>query len=499
MGDRVDDRSLLALDDENVEAVRRRLRDSTRVLRTMIDDGRFVEPERRPGDLSTIGLEVELDLVDELGHPRLVNEPVLDRLRRDDIQHELAQFNLEVNVSPRPLRGAVLSELERDLAATLRDCAAQSADFHAYPVSIGMLPTLRSEHLTYGRLSNNPRYELLSQRMRMERRGPFRVAIEGIETLAFAADTVAPEAAATSLQLHLRVTPADFPRYYNAAQAIAGAQVAAGANAVYLLERQLWQETRIALCEQILDTRGREDTVRGSPPRVWLGDRWIADPVEVLQDTVDRFPPLLPALTDEDPVQVLAAGRIPALRELRLHNGTVWRWNRPVYDVVGDRPHLRIENRVLPSGPTVVDMVANAALYYGLLRSIADDDPPVSTRLPFVAAEGSLQAAAQRGLDAPDALGRPSRTVRDALLHDLLPRAAAGLDGWGVDPACRDRLLGIIEDRVRTGQTGAGWQVATVRWLESRGLTRTAALAEMTRRYLDLSRAGQPVHTWPVG
>jgi hypothetical protein len=324
------------------------------------------------------------------------------------------------------------------------------------------------------------------------------VRIAGRETLRFSADSIAPEAAATSLQLHLRVPPERFAAYYNAAQVVSGAQLAVGGNSPYLLGRELWQETRIPLCEQVLDTRPRP-RVQAEPPRVWLGDRWVCGPVELFDSIVQLVPPLLPTLTAEEPLACLAAGTAPTLQELRLHNGTVWRWNRPVYDVQDGRPHLRIENRVLPSGPTPLDMTANAAFYFGLVRALVAADRPLWSSTPFALARRDLDGAARFGLDAVlhwDGAEVPaSRLVQDV----LLPLAGSGLDSWGTPAAERDRYLSVVAQRARSGQTGARWQTAAVRRLEERfGLDRPAALREMTRQYVEHTRTGVPVHDWPL-
>ncbi len=490
MGEQIDASAIATV---HRSTVRHRLERSVAALDRMIAEGSLCAGP------ASVGMELELDLVDPLGRPRLVNDAVLSRLGRADFQSELGQFNIEANLPPRRLGGSVLAGFERDLAGAMTACSVAVEPLGARLVAIGTLPTLSAEHLTFERLSANPRYALLSRRMRAARHGPFTVRIDGAEPVAFSADSVAPEAAATSLQLHLLVPPEEFAGYYNAAQLIAAGQVAVGGNGPYLLGREVWQETRIALCEQMLDTRRRAEVSAGRPQRVWLGDRWVAGPVELFDQLVRWFPPLLPFLDEEDPDEAIAAGRAPGLHELRLHNGTVWRWNRPVYDVQDGRPHLRIENRVLPSGPTAIDMTANAALYYGLVRALADADPPPWAGVPFARAERDLHRAARYGLQAR--LSWAGRTLRaDRLAGDvLLPAAAAGLDAWGVDPADRDRYLGVVAARLRTGRTGAAWQTAMVlRLEESNGLERAAALREMTRRYVENSRSGAPVHEWPL-
>ncbi len=490
MGDRIEASALVVGRDPEVL---RRLQRSVAVLRRMVDDGWFVAHE------DTIGMEVELDLVDPLGRPRLVNDAVLERLGRADMQHELGQFNVELNIAPRRLQGRVLRDSEADLAEVLDQCRARIEGLGVRMVAVGMLPTLSAEQLTVERISHNPRYELLARRMRAARHRPFLVSIvDGCEPVEFTTDSVAPDAAATSLQLHLRVPPDRFAAYYNAAQTIAGAQVAVAANSPYLLGYQAWQETRITLMEQLLDTRRPKEVRTGAPARVRLGDRWINDPVELFDEVVGEFPPLFPTMQADDPDTAVESGCVPGLRELRLHNGTVWRWNRPVYDVQAGCPQLRIENRVLPSGPTAVDMVANAAFYYGLVRAIVDSDPAPWTQMPFAMAERDLHRGARDGLAARLFWRGVDHPVDQLTREVLLPAAAAGLDAWGVDTDDRDRYLGVIEARVRCGRTGAAWQTQAVRYLEEHGLQRIAALHEMTRRYVEHAHTGAPVHEWPV-
>lgn len=244
------------------QEVRRRLVDSVTALGALVDGGHFVD------HADTVGMEVELDLVDPLGRPRLVNDAVLDRMGRPDLQPELGRFNVELNLPPGRLDADALVDYEHRLTELLG--AGDLEALGVRLVAIGTLPTLGTEPLTRDRLSSPTRYALLSRRMRAERHAAVVVRIDGRETLAFASDSIAPEAAATSLQLHLRVPPERLAAYYNAAQAVTGAQLAVGANSPYLLGRELWQETRVALCEQVLDTRSRRKVRAGVPPRAWL-------------------------------------------------------------------------------------------------------------------------------------------------------------------------------------------------------------------------------------
>ncbi len=476
-------------------AVRDRLDRSIAALERMIADGAF------DTQAETCGLEVELDLVDPLGRPRHVNAEVLAALDRHDVQAELSRFNIELNVPPLPTHGAVLRRLDAELSATLDAVSAVAQRWGARAVAVGTLPTLHAADLTASHLSGNPRYPYLDATMAALRERSVRLDIRGSDHLEVETDSIAVQAAATSLQVHVRASPDDFARFYNAAQVVSPALVAAAGNSPYVLGHHVWHETRIPLIEQSLDTRRAGAAANGEPPRVWMGDRWAATAVDVLEDNVLRYAPLLPIVEPADPLQELAEDRVPALMELRRHSGSIWRWNRPVYDVQHDHPHLRIENRVMPSGPTAADMVANAALFLGLVRAVADLDAPVSRCLDFRHVPHDLQEAARLGLAGrlhwPEASRVGERCARRLLLETLLPLAATGLASWGVDREDADRYLGIVHDRVSSGRTGAHWQTRTVEELQGRGADREWALREMVRRYGEHARTHEPVHRWP--
>jgi hypothetical protein len=296
------------------------------------------------------------------------------------------------------------------------------------------------------------------------------------------------------------VSPEAFGSYWNAAQAVAGVQVALAANSPFLFGRELWRETRITLFQQATDTRPVELQAQGVRPRVWFGERWITSVFDLFEENIRYFPALLPLCEDEDPLVQLEQGGTPELAELTLHNGTVYRWNRPVYAVVDGQPHLRVENRVLPAGPTVADVVANAAFYYGLVRALAEAERPIWTRMSFAAAGDNLLEGARHGIDAN--LYWPGIGVVPATeltLRVLLPLARDGLRRWGVDPGYAEQSLGIIEQRCLAGRTGATWQAETVHALERGGrMSRDAALRQMTERYIEHMHRNEPVHTWPV-
>jgi len=281
---------------------------------------------------------------------------------------------------------------------------------------------------------------------------------------------------------------------------VAAVQVALAANAPFLFGRQLWHETRITLFEQATDTRPDELKRQGVRPRVWFGERWITSVFDLFEENIQYFPALLPIVENEDPLAVLERGECPVLAEMSLHNGTIYRWNRPVYGIAGGRPHVRVENRVLPAGPSVADVMANAAFYYGVVRVLAESERPIWTQLSFVTAAENLHEAARNGLGARlywPGLGEAG--VAELVLRRLLPMAYDGLRRWGVDPAHADRLLGIIEQRCLTGQNGAAWQIGTVaRICETSGADRAQALRQMTQRYIEHMHTNEPVHAWPL-
>ncbi|HEX6873463.1 MAG TPA: glutamate-cysteine ligase family protein [Micromonosporaceae bacterium] len=490
MGKAVASTSFTRLD---FQTYRRKVRRCLDVFAQMLDHFQFDE------DRPMTGLEIEINLVDLDGHPAMRNTEVLTALGRSDFQSELGLFNLEFNAPPRLLPGAGLAEYEHFLRDSLNEVETRAKALGLGLVLIGTLPTVNPSHTVLTNISSNPRYRTLNDRILDARGDDLTIDIRGPERLQVDCESILPEAANTSVQFHLQVTPATFPLYWNAAQAIAGVQVALGANSPFLFGRRLWDETRIALFEQATDTRPIEMRNQGVRPRVWFGERWITSIFDLFEENVRYFPALLPICDDEDPDAVARAGGVPRLAELRLHNGTVYRWNRPVYDITAGVPHLRVENRVLPAGPTVVDMLANAAFYFGVTRALADSDRPVWTQLPYAAAEQNFFLAAREGLSATLFWPRLGEIgVTDLVLERLLPAAHDGLDRFNVEPAVRDRLLGIIEQRCLTGRNGAVWQAAMVSRLEECGMDRPTALREMLLRYIKLMHTNEPVHSWPV-
>lgn len=444
------------------------------------------------------GLEVELNLVDDRGNPALRNTETLAAIADPAFQTELGLFNVEINVPPVKLREKGLETLEEQLRHDLNGAEAASGRVGTHLVMIGILPTLAAEHLTASSISPNPRYNLLGEQVLNARGEDIAIRIAGVgnaERLETTADSIVPEAACTSTQFHVQTSPDSFADYWNASQAICAIQVALSANSPYLLGRELWRETRIPLFEQSTDTRSEELKAQGVRPRVWFGERWITSVFDLFEENVRYFPALLPVNDDEDPLAVLEAGGVPTLAELRLHNGTIYRWNRPVYDIAGGVPHLRVENRVLAAGPTVADTAANAAFYFGLVRALAESERPLWSQMSFSAAEENFQVAAQHGIEAQvywPGVGQVRAT--ELTLRRLLPLAREGLDSWGVEGATSDRLLGIIEQRCLLGINGAEWFVRNTR--QRSHLGRPEALRETLQEYRERMHTNEPVHTW---
>ena len=463
----------------------------------------------------TIGAELELFLVDEDGRPLARNQAILEDADDPRLTLELDRFNLEVNPSPLSLAGRPLTGLGGELEGALASVRATARAHGGRVAMVGILPTLRDQDLQRGAITDVPRYRALDWSLSRVRAEPFEIDISGRdpEPLRVVRDNIVMEGANTSFQVHLRVDPADYVGSFNAAQLATAPVLAAAGNSPLFLGRVLWEETRIALFEQTADDRdasARERLVS----RVAFGTDWLRGSVlELFEESVRHHEPLLPILGDEDPLAVVADGDMPRLDELRLHQGTVWRWNRAIYDA-GYGGHLRIELRPLPAGPTVVDMLANAAFLLGLTLALAPEAEDWTGRLLFARAHANFYDAARLGLEAeltwlgPD--GEPQRVGAAELVPRLLPRARRGLVAAGVDATEADRLLGVIADRVAAGQTGAVWQRRTLAALEGRpsgGLKpslpngragRERALAAMLERYLELQAGGEPVHTWPV-
>lgn len=445
---------------------------------------------------TTIGAELELDLVDADFRPNPINLGVVASADDPRITLELDRFNVEINACPSPLAGRPFEAMERELATALVAVKKAAARHGARVVMTGILPTLTEADLTPSALTQSHRYRALSQGVRRIRRAPFAMRIEGEDILEVTAHDVTFEGANTSFQVHLRVDPAEFARTYNAAQIATAFVLAVSGNSPMFLGRKLWEETRIALFPQSVDDRAAGAP---RPSRVSFGHGWTTSGVaELFAESVALHEPLLPQLADEEPESVLALGGVPELSELRLHNGTVWRWNRPVYDPAAGG-HLRIEMRALPAGPTVKDMVANAAFALGLTLAFARELDGFVARTPFADVRDDFYRAARYGLDAPllwpHAGRHGERRTTFELGAKLVHLAEQGLVDAGVEVSEATRWLAIVQERVARRVTGARWQRRLYDALAARTTDARAASA-MLARYADWSESETPIHDW---
>ena len=474
MGDEINSRYF---DAEHFSGFRERLDDESHLLRQYFADDSF----STRGDMA--GFELEAWLVDGAGNPAPRNEDFLRQLNDPLVVHELAAFNVELNGSPSSLNGRVFSRLYDELHSTWERCRNAARVLDLQLASIGILPTITEKLLCSEYMSSMVRYRSLNDRVLALRDGkPFSLDIEGDSDLSLKHRDVMLEAAATSFQIHLQCRPGHAVRDFNASLVASAPMVAASANSPFLFGHSLWDETRIPLFEQAVDTGERY------PPRVSFGHDYLHESMlEVFERNQQDHPILLPALQDTPTHQ---------FHHVRFHNGTLWRWNRPLigFDFDG-RAHLRIEHRVVPAGPTIRVCIANAAFYFGLVYGLRTWKEPVDTLLPFDKARDNFYTAARYGLNArilwADENGEAERSVRELILHDLLPVARLGLESREIPKSEIDEYLGIIADRVETSQNGAAWQR---RWVGMHG----PDLNDLTLNYLRCQETGEPVHTWEL-
>jgi len=453
------------------------------------------------GGPPSIGAELEFALIDADARPLPLNHKVVGETIDSRVTVELNRFNLECNLAHTALAGRPLSFLREEIDDSLLEVRRAAAAHDGRIAVIGILPTLRADDLQSSAMTDNPRYRALSAALRRIRQEPFGVHITGEDSLEIECDDVTFEGAATSLQIHLRVPPKDFSAIFNATQLATAPVLAAAGNSPTFLGRRLWEETRVALFKQAVDDRDAHGRRARRTARVSFGSDWVTEGAwGLFAQSVALHEVLLPVLSDEDPLATVMAGRIPRLEEVRMHQGTVWSWNRAIYDSA-DGGHLRIEMRALPAGPTTVDMLANTAFLVGLSLGLAPRVDMRLARMPFEQARQNFYRSAQVGLAAeiawPDETGELHGESAAELIPRLLPIAREGLAQAGVASGEADAFLSIIEGRVATGQTGAAWQRRMLARFEA-DHDRRHALAMMLERYLLHSETGEPVHTWPI-
>jgi CBS domain-containing protein/gamma-glutamyl:cysteine ligase YbdK (ATP-grasp superfamily) len=431
-----------------------------------------------------IGAEQEMFLVDEHMRPAEVALEVLERANDERLTTELACFNLEANLPPLEFGGDCLRRMEADINEMVEITRTAAEGSGARVLLCGILPTLRKGDLTLASMTPNPRYAELNDDLNMTH------------------DNVMFEACNTSFQIHFQVGPEEAIRLYNIAQAITAPVLAAAVNSPLFLGRRLWNETRIALFEGSVDTRSDTHHERGQKPRVQFGDAWVRDSVlEIFKEDITRFRVVIAGEREENPVETVRNGGVPKLSALRLHNGTIYRWNRLCYGISGEGiPHLRIENRALPSGPTVLDEMANAAFFFGLMAAFAEECPNIEERMRFDDAKSNFFAAARHGLSAQFTwMDRETRSAADLILTELLPLARKGLAGAGIATTDVDRYLGVIEARVASRQTGSHWVLESLEAMSANGKHKSSVMTVALATAMYQGQQGSsPVHEWPL-
>jgi CBS domain-containing protein len=479
------------LDPDAIRLFTKAILTDLQALKRMVSEGTIESGVRR------FGAEQEIFLVGDGWRPAPVGPEVLERLGGGPFTSELARFNLEVNLEPQLLTGKCFSNLHARLDELLRELREAAAAEGADLVLTGILPTLSKSDLSLDNITPKARYYALNEALTRMRGGAYRLRIEGTDELNIEHESVMLESCNTSCQVHLQVSAEHFARVYNAAQLATAPVLAAAGNSPLLFGKRLWAETRIALFQQSLDTRSATLHLRELSPRVRFGDAWCVDGVtELFAEDISRYRVIMAGEVDENPLEKLDRGEVPRLQALQLHNSTVYRWNRPCYGISEGRPHVRIECRALPSGPTVIDEVANAAFWLGLVIGIARRYPDLSEIMDFDDAKANFLAAARLGLNAGlqwvsgDAIGAPR-----LILETLLPIAREGLAEAEVDPADAELYLGVIRDRVESGMTGSAWMLRSITGMKLHG-TRSERLGAVTAGTVKRQRTGAPVHTW---
>ncbi len=453
-------------------------------------------------DITRIGAEQEMALVDKSTlKPATINMEVLAKMgdQYPWCVTELAKFNLETNLSPREFSGDCLSQMEAENIDYLRIIQKYLDEFDADLILCGILPTLRKHDLEMHNLTPKDRYFALMAAIQKHLLGTsFELRVEGVDELLVKHDSPLLEACNTSFQVHLQVSPKEFVKMYNIAQVLAGPTIAITANSPLVFGRRLWHETRIALFQQSLDTRTTNDHMRERLPRVNFGSGWLqGDITQIYREDISRFRVLLAGAIEEDSLAMIKDGKVPKLRALQIHNSTVYRWNRPCYGISPNgKPHLRIENRVMPAGPTPVDATANAAFWLGAMIGMGLHYEDITKQIDFVDARDNFLKAAKFGIDTTFTWFKDKKiSATELILKVLLPLAKEGLKHRKVRTSDINKYLDIIEARAKNHITGARWALRSFTALKKE-VTNDEAISCVTAAIIKNQKENKPVHTW---
>lgn len=463
---------------------RKRLNSQLEALRPIINKAGFSSGP------ASFGAELELYIINNQSLPCAKSEYLLRKMDHPLLTEELNQFNLEINLSPVAAKGTPFQNMAEELAPIYKQLKHQASHLGSNIATIGILPTLNSSHLHRDYITDMPRYRALTNELTSLKGEPFLVDINGEDSLKMTCDEVTLEGANTSFQVHLKVPADRFANLYNAAQLTTPLVLALSGNSPTFLGQRLWNETRIALFKQSIDNRIPGLTKWRQPARVSFGHGWVRKGAfELFAENVALYRPLMPYIFENN----------PPFAELCLHHGTVWSWNRAVFDP-GKNQHLRIEYRYLPAGPTTIDMMANAAFAIGLTQALSHETDELLARLPFQYAEYNFYRAAKHGLSTniiwPQSTqhGLRESAVTD-VIASLLSKAADGLSELAVDSGEINQLMTVIEKRLSTRQTGSQWQLKRLAQYNTK-YNKETSIQYMLRDYLDNSENGTEVASW---
>ncbi len=473
-------------------------------MKALLNEVRAMEEMHAAGmfenDIRRIGAEQEMFLVDRAFRPAMTAMQLLEGLEDPRFTHELGLFNLEANLSPQRLGGDCLRRLEAETEEVLSIAREHAARVDSRIALVGILPTLTRDHLTLDAMVPTARYFALNDALRKLRGSDFQFAIKGIDQFNLQHDNLMLEACNTSYQVHFQVGSDEFASLYNVAQVVTGPLLAACVNSPILLGKRLWHESRIAVFENSIDARSEALAARGLQPRVHFGDHWIDESViEIFKEDIARFRVILTTEFEEDPIGMVRRGEVPRLNALRLHNGTVYRWNRACYGISDNgKPHLRIENRVIPSGPTVIDEVANAAFFFGMMSKLSHGIQDIRDHFHFSDVKSNFLSAARDGLRAQQVwFDQEQKPAQELILKELIPLAEEGLRETGIDPADIERYLGVIERRVATRRTGSRWQLESLESMKASGSLHER-LRALTASMVEQQESDQPIAEWDL-
>ena len=449
--------------------------------------------------ITRIGAEQEICLVDSSFSPVPLAMEALDELKDDHFTTELARFNLELNLDPQEFSGGCLSVMEKQLVDSLKKLENVLTPLQADYVLCGILPTIRRSDLTMENITPKPRYYALNDAISSMRGGEYEFRIQGTDELITKDNSVLFESCNTSFQVHYQVGADEFAEKYNWAQAIAGPILASSTNSPMLMGKRLWRETRIALFQQSTDTRAIHELMREQEARVLFGKGWVDKSViEIFKEDVARYRPLISDIIEEDSMETLSSGGVPSLRALRLHNGTVYKWNRACYGITDGKPHLRIENRVFPSGPTVLDEMANTAFWLGCMHGMPDKYKGIWKKVDFDLAKTNFHQSAKLGMGTMYRwIDGNIYSAQDLLLKELIPIAEDGLKKAKINKKDINRYLDVIRDRVESGMSGSQWALDSFAQLKKKG-TVAEAMVAITAATAKRQKKNTPVHKWKL-